>query len=347
MTAARADTGSRVDRFAAVRAFTARALTLRTLLILAACATLAAPLSAQRPRPTRDERSAAEIRALFDEFNAAWERRDPAFIERFYAHDPDELFFFERRQLTGWNTIRELYATMFASASRGTVKSTYSNLQVRARGDAGWLAVNFRLEVREPDGTTSVDDGRESMVFERRNGRWVVVHRHTSFQAPPGPQRHVPLATGTGPLWTADAGSNAPGDERAIRAARDRSNRAIAAHDTAGIAAEWMPNVNLVSSAGLQIEGRDANTRNIAQQFTDRPDVTYVRTPDSLRVYSPWAMAAEYGTWRGAWTQGMDKIEIGGSYFGKWQKENDRWRIQAEIFVPTWCRGGAFCERKP
>ncbi len=108
-----------------------------------------------------------------------------------------------------------------------------------------------------------------------------------------------------------------------------------------------MPNVHVVSSAGLQSEGRDANIGRMAQQFADRPDVIYVRTPDSVRVYLPWGMAAEYGTWRGSWTQGREMIEIGGPYFGKWQKEGERWRIQAEIFVPTWCRGGTFCERKP
>jgi hypothetical protein len=40
------------------------------------------------------------------------------------------------------------------------------------------------------------------VVFERREGRWVVVHRHTSFQAPPGPQRRVPLHTEPAPLWS-------------------------------------------------------------------------------------------------------------------------------------------------
>ena len=314
---------------------------------LVGCFATASTLPAQRDRPTRDDRSAAEIRALFDEFNAAWERRDPAFIERFYAHDADELFFFERRQLTGWDKIRELYRNMFASASRGLVKSTYSNLQVRAKGDVGWLAVNFRLEVREPSGVTSVDEGRESMVFERRSGRWVVVHRHTSFQAPAGEQRQVPLATGTGALWSPTAGSAAPDEERGIRAARARSNGAIAAHDTAGIAAEWMPNVNVVSSAGLQTEGRAANISSMAQHFVDRPDVIYIRTPDSVSVFAPWGMGAEYGTWRGSWTQGPDTIEIGGPYFGKWQKAGAQWRIQAEIFVPSWCRGGTFCDRRP
>ncbi len=29
------------------------------------------------------------------------------------------------------------------------------------------------------------------------------------------------------------------------------------------------------------------------------------------------------------------------------QKAGERWLIQAEIFVPAWCRGGNFCDQKP
>lgn len=135
--------------------------------------------------------------------------------------------------------------------------------------------------------------------------------------------------------------------EAAIRAARARSNAAIARHDTSAIAAEWMPDVHVVSSAGLQLSGRAENARALQAQFVDRPDVVYVRTPDSLQVYSPWGMAAEFGHWQGSWTLGDRKIEIGGPYFGKWQRVDGRWLIQAEVFVPGWCRGGPFCERKP
>ncbi|MBK8249907.1 MAG: hypothetical protein IPK85_21325 [Gemmatimonadetes bacterium] len=60
-------------------------MTLRTPALL-----LALAVAAARPALAQDEadrRSAAEIRALFEQFNAAWERRDPTFIDRFYAHD--------------------------------------------------------------------------------------------------------------------------------------------------------------------------------------------------------------------------------------------------------------------
>jgi len=143
-----------------------------------------------------------EIRARFEAFNQAWERRDMTFVRDYYAHDADMLLFFERRQLLGWPRVETLYENMFSHASRGRVESTTSNLQVKAFGNVGYVAANFHLQVTEPSGEVSADVGRQTVVFERLDGRWVVVHRHTSFQAPPGPQRRVPLHTEPGPLWS-------------------------------------------------------------------------------------------------------------------------------------------------
>jgi uncharacterized protein (TIGR02246 family) len=148
-----------------------------------------------------DRLSAAEVRARFQEFNRAWERRDLDFVRDYFAHDPDMLLFFERRQLRGWDRVESLYRNMFANASNGTVKSRFENLEVGARGDLAYVAANFRLEIQREQELT-VDEGRQTVVYEKREGRWVVVHRHTSFQAPPGPQRRVPLHTEPGPLWS-------------------------------------------------------------------------------------------------------------------------------------------------
>lgn len=143
-----------------------------------------------------------EVRARFEAFNRAWEQRDMDFIRDYYAHDPNLLLFFERRQLRGWPKVEALYQNMFANAARGRVESTVSNLDVKARGDMAYTAANFRLRVIEPGRLESLDEGRQTTVFEKRGGRWVVVHRHTSFQAPPGPQRRVALHTEPGPLWS-------------------------------------------------------------------------------------------------------------------------------------------------
>lgn len=148
-----------------------------------------------------DAQSKEEVRARLDAFNRAWMERDMSFIRDFYAHDENLLAFFERRQLHGFDDVETLYQNMFAHARPNTVRSSYSNLVVDARGDMAYVAANFRLEVENPEGETMTDTGRVTVVFERREDDWVAVHRHTSFQAPPGPQRQLPLHTDPGPLW--------------------------------------------------------------------------------------------------------------------------------------------------
>ena len=136
-------------------------------------------------------------------------------------------------------------------------------------------------------------------------------------------------------------------DEQMIRAARARSNAAIAAHDLTAIAGEWMPDVHVVSSTSAQTAGREANQQRMAQQFKNRPDTLYVRTPSTIEVNAAWAVASERGDWVGRWTEPDGKLEIGGTYQAQWRKVDGRWLIQAELFVPTRCAGAAYCLKRP
>ena len=137
------------------------------------------------------------------------------------------------------------------------------------------------------------------------------------------------------------------GDEQSIREARARSNQAIAAHDLAGIASVWMTDVHVVSSTSAQTAGRDQNRQRMAAQFTSRPDTVYVRRTTGVEVYPAWNVAAERGDWTGRWTEPDGALEIGGTYLAQWRKVDGRWLIQAELFVPTHCRGARYCQQRP
>ena len=137
------------------------------------------------------------------------------------------------------------------------------------------------------------------------------------------------------------------GDEELIRAARGRSNQAIAAHDLDGIARVWMNDVHVVSSTSAQTAGREQNRQRMATQFTNRPDTVYVRRSTAIDVYPPWNVASERGEWTGRWTEPDGTLEIGGTYLAQWRKTDGQWLIQAELFVPTRCTGSAYCRRRP
>ncbi len=147
-------------------------------------------------------------------------------------------------------------------------------------------------------------------------------------------------------VWSVAVLSAQPSDEGLIRTARAASNEAIRAHDADAVASFFTEDYSLVSSANLQVAGRDENRVSLANQFRERPDVVYVRTPREIGFYTPWGMAYEIGTWEGSWTE-SSRVEIGGTYLAKWQKVSDRWRIRAEVFVPTHCQGSSYCDARP
>ncbi len=133
----------------------------------------------------------------------------------------------------------------------------------------------------------------------------------------------------------------------AISAARARSNAAIAAQDTTAIAREWMPDVHVVASSGAQAAGADANVRSMAAAFARRPDTKWVRATTRILVFDAWQVASEEGEWTGTWTDPDGPVRVTGTYLAQWRNTNGTWRIQAEVFVPVACEGGAHCRQHP
>lgn len=148
-------------------------------------------------------------------------------------------------------------------------------------------------------------------------------------------------------LGVVHASAQPGADEKLIRDARARSNAAIAAHDPPAMAREWMENLHVVSSTSAQTAGRQANQQRMREQFARRPDTVYVRTPVTVEVFTPWAVASERGLWTGGWTEPDGRMEIGGTYQAQWRKIDGRWLIQAELYVPTHCKGSEYCQQRP
>jgi ketosteroid isomerase-like protein len=136
-------------------------------------------------------------------------------------------------------------------------------------------------------------------------------------------------------------------DEQMIRAARARSNAAIAAHDPVTIGRVWMEDVHVVSSTSTQVAGRELNQQRMARQFENRPDTIYIRRPTAIDVYPLWAVASERGEWTARWTEPDGALVIGGTYLVQWRKVDGEWLIQAELYVPTRCSGSRYCRQRP
>jgi ketosteroid isomerase-like protein len=116
-----------------------------------------------------------EIKSVLRAQQEAWNRRDvDAFVEHYWKSD-DVTFSSGGKTTRGWEEMvrgyRERYPTPEAMG-----RLTFGELEITRLGDAAALALGeWRLE-RESEPLS----GNFSLVFRKLNGRWVIVHDHTS-----------------------------------------------------------------------------------------------------------------------------------------------------------------------
>jgi ketosteroid isomerase-like protein len=134
-----------------------------------------------------------------------------------------------------------------------------------------------------------------------------------------------------------DAQASLPSPEQEIRAARVAQNAAIAARNADSVAAFWTEDVSVTAGLGFVLRGRAA----YKGAFGHDAPMLYTRTPESIRASATWPLAWEEGTWTGTATVGQPQQSMTGRYSAQWVKEDDRWRIRAELFVALECTGAA------
>ncbi len=119
-----------------------------------------------------------------------------------------------------------------------------------------------------------------------------------------------------------------------IRALREQSNQAIAAHDADRTVSFMAPDVAVGVAGGPTLNGRDASRDAFAEQFADKAFVTYVRTIEQLTLADPMR-ATERGRWVGRWRIKSGIHEQGGSYVAEWRFSEMGWLIHSETFAES------------
>lgn len=122
------------------------------------------------------------MRKLSREILAAYERKDTTALKSSYAKQPGALFFWERKMQYSWEQINSTLDDLVRFAAK--MKLTTSEFRAGGSGDTGWFAATFHADRVTPEGKQFSSDGRWTVVAQRINGRWLIVHEHTSFPLP-------------------------------------------------------------------------------------------------------------------------------------------------------------------
>ncbi|MEE8452468.1 MAG: nuclear transport factor 2 family protein [Thermoguttaceae bacterium] len=148
--------------------------------LFAAAVLLAATTMAQESTPAPPARKAAKqavhpVVAILRQQEAAWNDGD---IVRFMQHywKSDRLTFSSTGTTTrGWENTLANYRRRYPTTEK-MGRTRFTNLEVFPLGDTAALVLGQWFLERQPDPLR----GNFSVVFQKIDGRWVIIHDHTS-----------------------------------------------------------------------------------------------------------------------------------------------------------------------
>lgn len=139
-----------------------------------------------------------------------------------------------------------------------------------------------------------------------------------------------------------EIGEGSTADESAIRATRERFNKAIEQQDVDAINPVFAQNYHIITGRSAQSHGAENEYQSWQQLFKNDPTFMCRREPREIRTNSEWGLAEELGNWTCNYTVEGEQANATGVYAAKWQRSTDgTWLIQSEVFTTMTCTGSA------
>ena len=125
--------------------------------------------------PMSDEQ---QIDYLLSEMLGAWQLGDVEKLHKDYADDVSVVNGGWAPPIIGWTNYLAIYQQQRARMER--VRMDRSNTYIKVSAAAAWACYQWDFEA-VVDGQPSAARGQTTVVLEKRNNRWVIVHNHTSL----------------------------------------------------------------------------------------------------------------------------------------------------------------------
>lgn len=136
-------------------------------------------------RGTARQAQDAEFKSLIDRYYAAWSSLNADNAAQFYAKDADLIFFdIAPLQYKGWAEYKEGVKKAFFDIITAGKLTPNNDLRVSRHGNMAWTVVTFHLSATPKAGGAMELDGRHTAIWEKRGGKWLIVHEHISVPLP-------------------------------------------------------------------------------------------------------------------------------------------------------------------
>ena len=161
----------------------------RTLLrsVATACVALllAVAVSAQSKGATGKKALEADFKAMIDQYYKAWSTLDPDNAAKFYAKDADLVFYdVAPLKYKNWADYHAGVIKAFTETMSSGKLTPNDDLKINQRGNVVWTTLTFHLSATPKAGGAMEVECRHTAIWEKRGGKWLIVHEHVSAPLP-------------------------------------------------------------------------------------------------------------------------------------------------------------------
>jgi ketosteroid isomerase-like protein len=128
-----------------------------------------------------------QIDYMLSEMLGAWQLGDIEKLHAQYADDVSMVSGAWAPPVFGWTNYLAVYQQQRARMQK--VRLDRSNTYIKINGNTGWACYQWDFAA-DVDGQPVESKGQTTVVVEKRNNHWVIVHNHTSL--PPGAKQPAP-----------------------------------------------------------------------------------------------------------------------------------------------------------
>lgn len=157
----------------------------RTVLMTAVVLVIGVCASAQKKPAHAKTALETEFKTMIDQYYTAWSTLDPDKAARYYAKDADLVFFdVAPLKYNAWSEYRAGVIKAFTETMSSGKLTPNSDLKVNQRGTVVWTTVTFHLSATPKTGGSMELECRHTAIWEKRGGKWLIVHEHVSAPLP-------------------------------------------------------------------------------------------------------------------------------------------------------------------
>jgi len=149
----------------------------------------AGPVNAQKKKKTDTPAPANPVNSLPDEQRidygigqmlGAWQLGDTATMHKFYADDVSVVAGTWTPPAIGWTNYLAAYQMQRARMQQVRLDRSNTLIRVDPSGTFAWACYQWEFSA-VVDGAPSAAEGQTTLVLQKRNNDWLIVHNHTSI----------------------------------------------------------------------------------------------------------------------------------------------------------------------